>query len=186
MGIREIRRAKNVTQKQIARAAGVDPATISRYEKGTVIPPASKLKRIAEYLNVPVDTLLAEKADIKQDLANTGPGISKRHDDTRGQSPDTDKKSALNEVLRLLRIAQDLPTRDVADKMGVRTSYITDVERGDRSPSIDTLDRYCLALGVTTDVLFRLRNEQIKENLPYRRLLMKIMKLLENTDEGTC
>ena len=92
--------------------------------------------------------------------------------------------TALNEVLRLLRIAQDLPAKEIARRMNVRSSYITDVERGDRSPNLKTLDKYCRALGIPAGTLFELRDEQVKEKLPYRKLLMKILVLLEKTSAG--
>lgn len=83
----------------------------------------------------------------------------------------------LNEILRLLRIAQDISAKEVAEKMGVRSSYVTDVERGDRTPSLKTLDKYCCALGISAEILFKLRDEQIRERLPYRKLLVKILSL---------
>ena len=89
----------------------------------------------------------------------------------------------LNEILRLLRIAQDISAKEVAEKMGVRSSYVTDVERGDRTPSLKTLDKYCCALGISAEILFKLRDEQIREKLPYRKLLIKILSLLENADK---
>ena len=58
MHIREIRRAKNITQKELARAIGVDESVISRYEKGIIKPPAKRLEKIADYLGVSVNTLL--------------------------------------------------------------------------------------------------------------------------------
>ncbi|MGN0421596.1 MAG: helix-turn-helix domain-containing protein [Lachnospiraceae bacterium] len=58
MKIREIRRRKNITQKQLANAIGVSPTVVSKYEKGIVIPPANRLEKIADFLNVSVDKLL--------------------------------------------------------------------------------------------------------------------------------
>ena len=52
MGIREIRRARNITQKELADAIGVSASVISRYENGTVIPPSNRLRKIADYLQV--------------------------------------------------------------------------------------------------------------------------------------
>ena len=99
----------------------------------------------------------------------------------------TDKKTKdideLCKILRLLRIAQDLSTKEVADKMHVRTSYITDVERGDRKPSLSTLDKYCEALNVSPNNLFLWREEQKEKNYSYRKLLMKLLLAVEELDE---
>lgn len=58
MGIREIRRARNITQKELAEVIGVNETVVSRYEKGVVTPPANRLKIMADYLQVSVDQLL--------------------------------------------------------------------------------------------------------------------------------
>lgn len=58
MKLREIRRAKNITQKQLGEAIGVNNSIISKYEKGLVIPPADKLAKLADYLQVSMDELL--------------------------------------------------------------------------------------------------------------------------------
>lgn len=67
MSIREIRRAKNITQKELAQAIGVDETVVSRYEKGIINPPAERLEKIASYLNVSVNTLLDKKESIPID-----------------------------------------------------------------------------------------------------------------------
>ena len=58
MSIREIRRQKNMTQKQLADAIDVNYSVISKYESGKVSPPSGKLARIAEVLGVSVDELI--------------------------------------------------------------------------------------------------------------------------------
>ena len=67
------------------------------------------------------------------------------------------KNEFMARALKTLRIANDFTTRMVAEKMNVRTSYITDCERGDRTPSIATLDKYALALGVSTADIIEVR-----------------------------
>ena len=57
-GIREIRRAHNITQKELADAIGVSETIVSRYEKGVVTPPTNRLKLIADYFQVSVDQLI--------------------------------------------------------------------------------------------------------------------------------
>jgi len=61
MGIREVRRARNITQKELAEAIGVSATVISRYENGSVIPPSNRLRKIADYLQVSLAMLTGEK-----------------------------------------------------------------------------------------------------------------------------
>lgn len=60
MKIREIRRQKGVTQADLAKAIGVSPTIISRYEGGGVQPPLEKLQKIATILDVSISDLLGE------------------------------------------------------------------------------------------------------------------------------
>ena len=69
MGIREIRRSKNITQKELADAIGVSETVVSRYERGVVYPPVKRLRKMADYLKVSVNALL-DKADDDGDFYN--------------------------------------------------------------------------------------------------------------------
>ena len=64
--IKEYRELNKMTQKDIAEILGVEPATISKYEAGTIEPNIESLKRLAETFNVTVDELIKdeEKFDI--------------------------------------------------------------------------------------------------------------------------
>lgn len=57
MRIKEIRKARGLTQKEIALKIGVKPTTFSRYERGTLYPNALLLKQIADILGVNVNML---------------------------------------------------------------------------------------------------------------------------------
>jgi len=62
MGIGEsilhYRKEKKMTQGRLAEIIGVKTATISKYEKGIVIPPLKQLQKIADALGVPMDYIL--------------------------------------------------------------------------------------------------------------------------------
>lgn len=63
--IREIRKAKNMTQEQLAEAMGVSTASVSKWETGQSAPEISVLTALADFFEVSVDTLLGHevKAD---------------------------------------------------------------------------------------------------------------------------
>ena len=48
----------------------------------------------------------------------------------------------LAEALRLLRVFHDLKQKDVAAKLGVSTSHISELEKGHKTPSVDMLKKY--------------------------------------------
>ena len=58
--IKLYRESKDMTQVEIAESLGVKPATISKYESGTLEPNIESLKKLAEIFNVSVDELIKE------------------------------------------------------------------------------------------------------------------------------
>lgn len=66
--IKAYRELNKMTQKDVAEILGVEPATISKYEAGTIEPSIESLKRLAETFNITVDELIKdeEKFDISK------------------------------------------------------------------------------------------------------------------------
>jgi len=62
--LKEYRESKNMTQKEIADIIEVKPATISKYESGTLEPNIEALKKLCEVFNVTLDELVKDKKDI--------------------------------------------------------------------------------------------------------------------------
>lgn len=62
MNIMQIRLSKNMTQRQLADAIGVEHSVISKYEKGQILPPANKLQSIAKILGVKIDLLYSDSS----------------------------------------------------------------------------------------------------------------------------
>lgn len=60
--IKELRKAKNMTQLKLAMELNTNQNTISRYENGEREPSIKDLIKIADYFNVSVDYLL-ERSD---------------------------------------------------------------------------------------------------------------------------
>ena len=58
--IKKYREEKKMTQVEVAEALGVKPATISKYEAGTLEPNIESLKKLSELFGVSVDELLKE------------------------------------------------------------------------------------------------------------------------------
>ena len=67
------------------------------------------------------------------------------------------------EKLRTARLSEKIALKDLATKCGLSYSYISQVERGEASPSLAALDRLAKALGKTVWEL--LRDESQQENL---------------------
>jgi transcriptional regulator with XRE-family HTH domain len=51
--------------------------------------------------------------------------------------------------VRRLRAKKQLSQKSLADKVGISVSYVSMLERGQRSPPLETVERMAKALGVT-------------------------------------
>lgn len=58
MHLKELRKARNMTQSQLAKVAKVSQRSIANYEDGTRTPRLAVLMRISDYFGVSVDYLL--------------------------------------------------------------------------------------------------------------------------------
>lgn len=63
MRIRELRRARRVTQLKMAMDLDISQNTISRYESGEREPGIAELIRIADYFHVSIDYLVGRTDD---------------------------------------------------------------------------------------------------------------------------
>ncbi|MHC5248792.1 helix-turn-helix domain-containing protein [Enterococcus sp. LJL90] len=61
--IKRIGKGKEMTVKQIGRESGVGENAIYRWDKN--YPNLSSLKKVADYLEVPIDKLLESKSEVK-------------------------------------------------------------------------------------------------------------------------
>jgi transcriptional regulator with XRE-family HTH domain len=79
--LRTARRAAGLTQKQLAQELGVEPITVSRWERGVTSPSLARLRRIAQLTETTVSDLVrapdavtghaAELAALREELAET-------------------------------------------------------------------------------------------------------------------
>jgi transcriptional regulator with XRE-family HTH domain len=60
----------------------------------------------------------------------------------------------VGERIRLLRQQRGISQEQLAFKAGITPSYLGQIERGEKSPTIDSLDKVATALNVTLEELF--------------------------------
>lgn len=48
----------------------------------------------------------------------------------------------IHEALRLMRVFHDLKQVELAEKLGISKSHISEIEKGNKSPSFDLIQRY--------------------------------------------
>ena len=48
----------------------------------------------------------------------------------------------LHKALRLMRVFHDLAQKDLAQKLGISKSYLSEIESGKKTPTLDLINRY--------------------------------------------
>lgn len=71
--ILELRKAKNVTQEDLAAELGVTAAAVSKWENGNTLPDILMLCAIADYFQVTTDELLGRTAEFRYAVAAVSP-----------------------------------------------------------------------------------------------------------------
>lgn len=61
----------------------------------------------------------------------------------------------LSEALRLLRVFHDLKQNELASRLELSKSYISELEKGNRTPSLDVIEKYSKEFNIpTSSILF--------------------------------
>lgn len=95
----------------------------------------------------------------------------------------------MGEALRLLRIFNGYKSAELAKKLELSQSYVSELENGKKQPTMEVLDKYAKVFEMkkSTLMLFAesLEGEEIKNNKKQRiaRAGMKLLKILEKVGE---
>ncbi|MAN77190.1 helix-turn-helix transcriptional regulator [Pelagibacterium flavum] len=96
----------------------------------------------------------------------------------------------LQEALRLIRVFHDLKQFEVAEKIGVSKSYISELENGSKAPSLEVLQRYSSEFGIPVSSLMFF-SEQIdaaksgeKVRTTIASKVIDILKFIENKSKA--
>ena len=88
----------------------------------------------------------------------------------------------LNQALKLMRVYHDLTQADLAAKLEVTKSYISEIEAGNKTPSLQVLEQYAKAFDIPlSSILFFAENIENPSNVSKAQNLIagKIISLLQ-------
>lgn len=92
----------------------------------------------------------------------------------------------LNTALKLIRRYHNLTLVQASEKLGVSVSYLSEVERGVKTPSLDVLRAYSSVYGMPLSSIMYFAEQQSKDsggsNLK-RKISSKALRMLEWVDE---
>ena len=99
------------------------------------------------------------------------------------------EEDTMGEALRLLRIFNGYKSAELAKKLELSQSYVSELENGKKQPTMEVLDKYAKVFEMkkSTLMLFAesLEGEEIKNDKKQRiaRAGMKLLKRLEKVGE---
>lgn len=99
------------------------------------------------------------------------------------------EEDTMGEALRLLRIFNGYKSAELAKKLELSQSYVSELENGKKQPTMEVLEKYAKVFEMkkSTLMLFAesLEGEEIKNDKKQRiaRAGMKLLKILEKVGE---
>ena len=95
--------------------------------------------------------------------------------------------TTLGQVLKLFRlsVSEDFTIPKLAEKMGVSATYISTVERGQKTPSLNGLKKFSEALNVPESQIVKVQEDANENNWSYEKTFLEVVKTyLKYNKEG--
>jgi transcriptional regulator with XRE-family HTH domain len=94
--------------------------------------------------------------------------------------------SQLNEALRLIRVFHDKKIKDLAEAIEVSPGYISDIEKCNKKPSIEIIDKYAKFFNTTSSALLFFSEELDAQKGPFKTAIRnKMLALLKAIEDKT-
>ncbi len=95
----------------------------------------------------------------------------------------------LNEALRLIRVYHDMRQSEVAEKIGISKSYLSEIEKGTKKPTLELVEKYAGLFQVpASSIMFF--SENMNKDRAYEKArgfvagkIIKLMQFLEERSE---
>jgi transcriptional regulator with XRE-family HTH domain len=89
----------------------------------------------------------------------------------------------LHDALRLMRTYHDMSQKELAEKLEVSRSHVSEIESGKKTPAMPLLEKYAIVFGMPlSSMLFfseNMENTSSKEEQVRKLISSKVIKLLD-------
>ena len=148
--IRSHREESNLSLRELARRLGISPSAVSQIETGKSKPSANTLYAVIHELGLSADDLFSPMGPA---AAPASPG--RRVAVTSRRWPiGLDVREDVGQRIRAYREESNLSLRELARRLGISPSAVSQIETGKSRPSVSTLYAVIDELGLTVDALF--------------------------------
>ena len=95
----------------------------------------------------------------------------------------------INDALRLLRVFNDYKAVDLAKELNISNSYLSELENGKKTPSLDIINKYSIFFKLKPSTILFFSEEIDRSNIKgklksdTRFLMLKLMKIVEKYGE---
>ena len=86
----------------------------------------------------------------------------------------------LGYILKLTRIANDMSIKQAAEKTGVSSAYFSEIESGNKKPTLSMLKKICETYNLPVSSLLSFEEIATAKNLNYQEALIMILKYYVN------
>tara|TARA_R100001244_G_scaffold130196_1_gene102129 strand:- start:29 stop:343 length:315 start_codon:yes stop_codon:yes gene_type:complete len=95
--------------------------------------------------------------------------------------------NSLSQALRLLRVYKDLSQKDLAEKLEISTSYLSELESAKKDPTMVIVKKYAELFNISPSaILFfseHLNEEKGNDSFAIQKLLLKTLNYFERFNE---
>lgn len=95
----------------------------------------------------------------------------------------------LNEALRLVRVFHDLSQSQLAERLEISKSYLSEIESGKKSPSLDILEKYSAIFDIPVSSILLFSERMEDDSFPEKTRvfvaskIIKIMNWVSETED---
>ena len=94
---------------------------------------------------------------------------------------------SLSEALRLLRVYNDISQKEMAKKLDISTSYLSEVEKGKKEPTMTLIRKYSVLFSISASVILffseNLQKEKGKDGFALQKLFLKTLQFFEKFND---